>query len=71
VSEWISVNDRLPESVRCLAAWGEKTGELAEMKYESNGYAQTEKGKLPRFKWQGRNCPWVITHWMPLPEPPK
>jgi hypothetical protein len=77
---WISVDERLPEidysnpayarGVKVLAAWGNDPGNVAEMEYRSNAYAKTEKGRLPRFEWQGRVSPWTVTHWMPLPEAP-
>jgi hypothetical protein len=77
-SEWISVDERLPEIpadapdyakyVAVLAHW--ECGSVAEMKYEANMYAKTERGRAPRFTWQGRNSPWDVTHWMPLPDPP-
>ncbi|MET3232209.1 UNVERIFIED_ORG: hypothetical protein ABIC54_004414 [Burkholderia sp. 1263] len=77
-TRWIDVNDRLPEidyskpefdrQVSVLASWG--GNKVAEMKYVSHGYAKREKGRAPRFEWQGRISPWLVTHWMPLPEAP-
>lgn len=71
--EWISVKDRLPESVRldwgvprCLAVVG--SGKNAE---------------VVTVTWHGGDsvdCFWIegigwadsdLTHWMPLPPPPK
>ena len=58
ISEWISVNDRLPEEDVPVLVWG------------SQGFAfvdQRENGK-----WQiGTPHHANITHWMLLPEPPK
>ena len=75
--EWVSVNDRLPEidytkpeyerRVKVLASW---SGYVAEMNYVSNGFAKTEKGRIPRFEWFGRVSPFDVTHWMPMPAPP-
>jgi len=77
-TRWIDVNDRLPEidyskpafdrQVVVLASWG--GDKVAEMRYVSHGYAKREKGRAPRFEWQGRISPWLVTHWMPLPEAP-
>lgn len=69
VNQWISVKDRLPdESCECL---GVVDGEVTEV-----SYAPKQKGLI---------CVWsmcdadgfkplsddAVTHWMPLPEPPK
>jgi len=77
-TRWIDVNDRLPEidyskpafdrAVVVLASWG--GDKVAEMRYVSHGYAKREKGRAPRFEWQGRISPWLVTHWIPLPEAP-
>ena len=79
MSEWISTEERLPEidmeaaahdrHVNVLAAT--KTGSVIFVQYISNGYAKTAKGREPRFEWMGRICPFNLTHWMPLPEPPE
>ena len=76
--KWIPVSERLPEideskpmylrDVRLIAAWD---GGMAEMCYRRNYYAKTEKGRQPRFEWQGRVSPWKVTHWRPLPAPPE
>lgn len=74
--EWISVKDRLPEPpekewgtyMNVLAAWGSNPENIAEMKF----VVETVRGKVyKRFKWNGKLSPWIVTHWMPLPEPPK
>jgi len=69
ISQWISVKDRLPdESCECL---GVVDGEVTEVNYNP--------------KQKGLMCVWsmcdadgfkpllgdVVTHWQPLPEPPK
>lgn len=58
--EWISVKDRLP------ADW---TTVIVE-----GGIAQHRKGEW--YSLTGRAFPgdlitWTVTHWMPLPNPPK
>ena len=78
MSEWISVKERLPEidmesavyerCVNVIAAT--RMGRVIYVSYISNGYAKTQKGREPRFEWMGKICPFDITHWMPLPEPP-
>jgi hypothetical protein len=74
---WISVEDALPEidhtkpeyewCVKVLAHWGEGPDMVAEMEYAENPWAKTPAGKAPKFRWQGRNSPWTVTHWMPMP----
>lgn len=76
-SQWISVDERLPEidyskasyerRVTCLVTT--EAGWVAEMVYESNGGAKTERGRAPRWIWQGRVSPWRIIAWQPLPAP--
>ena len=63
VQEWISVKDRLPEygrylcNVKSMAFRG--AFYQAILKYENGGFI--EDGIYTDF----------VTHWMPLPEPPK
>ena len=58
VGEWISVKDRLPE-----------TGKLA-LVYGSCG-AMTVARHITRNDWIVPGMFPHVTHWMPLPEPPK
>ena len=58
VNNWINVKDRLPEEGKYVLVW------------ESQGFAYCEK--LICGIWNiGANNGAIITHWMPLPEPPK
>ena len=59
--KWISVKDRLPDDERrvlvsCRTKKGQQSVNLA---YYWNGY------------WHGQGSMAGVTHWMPLPEPPK
>lgn len=61
VQEWISVNDRLPEDGESVLTY--KNGNVDVQVYEKN-----------RNGWIQGNWFWsmaTVTHWMPLPEPPK
>ena len=78
VQEWISVKDRLPEddpTVKKHIA-GERFGFLTVLVYngvvkETNRFFSNEpRYGLPKtngWEWASSN----VTHWMPLPEPPK
>jgi hypothetical protein len=68
VQEWISVKDRLPEG-ECLAVSMQKGHSYKEMlvgyvyadAYSDTLYTAESDGEVLRN----------VTHWMPLPEPPK
>ena len=76
-SEWISVDERLPEEV-----YGKHRKRISVLVCTESGKISTasrqravhfDKSKLvwvelDTFDWSGRKH---ITHWMPLPEPPK
>ena len=62
VQEWISVDDRLPESgkesILIALRWGEvDIGWCEDGRWSSEFVNEYEEGE--------------VTHWMPLPEPPK
>ena len=65
MSEWISVDDRLPFAYQQVLVWSE--------------YADgTEGAFIKRYNGEelgfiGTNCYMdkFVTHWMPLPTPPK
>ena len=65
VQEWVSVDDRLPESgvsvlARCFYH-GKWTTLVCHTSKENAGQWYTDEV-----------CQWVkVTHWMPIPQPPK
>lgn len=73
MSEWISVKDRLPESgVPVLVTFVGYT----DNKLHSDGVARWEpdlNGYNGGWEWtlDFSDATVEITHWMPLPEPPK
>lgn len=59
VQEWISVKDRLPEEEARVLVY-----------LDSNrSYTKTDTDRLINSKWVRWDRD--VTHWMPLPEPPK
>lgn len=70
MSEWISVEDRLPEDgdyITFTNASGKTNGVIAQKLVTKQIRGKTVR----RWEWNGRISPWAVTHWMPLPEPPK
>ena len=72
VQEWISVDDRLPDSCGfpCLLCGENSFGQIRVFE-GFTGYM--ERGK---HEWHSNQKDvdidvWTITHWMPLPHPPK
>lgn len=65
VNEWVSVKDRLPEY------FGTFVVALKDM----NGYCSTNAAYYDYSQQRWRGLPIgaedEVTHWMPLPEPPK
>lgn len=57
--EWIKCSDKMPEKRGSYLIFSEK-GERMDVSYwDSNN------------EMFGSNCLWLITHWSPLPTPPK
>ena len=68
VQEWISVNDRLPKPKHAFDArnWylvALSNGVVKELAYEFHNHSV--------FGYGWRETAYPVTHWMPLPEPPK
>ena len=63
VQKWIPVTERLPEKcepvLACFDFMGGKAVQASD-RYGKNG-----------LLWSGIPCGGKVTHWMPLPEPPK
>ena len=67
VPQWISVDDRLPEPKHEFARnWylvALSNGVVKELAYEFHNHSV--------FGYGWRETAYPVTHWMPLPEPPK
>ena len=68
VQEWISVDDRLPEPKHEFDArnWylvALSNGVVKELAYEFHNHSV--------FGYGWRETAYPVTHWMPIPQPPK
>ena len=77
--KWIPVSERLPEPYQLVLVYEEKFAE-SDRRETSKGWSGTvyrpagvRSGYLCSvgFRTEGTNGKCVITHWMPLPEPPE
>ena len=74
-NEWISVEDRLPQSIINKVLVYCENGYIGYGHYEKYQGEETwynlESGE-PFASWNLENCsPYKVTHWMPLPKSPK
>ena len=60
--KWISIKDRLPETFRHVLVW-QPENENIRMTYYRDGKWQFDKFSQADHE--------TITHWSPLPKPPK
>lgn len=64
MNDWISVNDKLPENIRSVLVWDSVDNDVFTGYYcKYNGW--TVDG------FYDVEYHFNVTHWMPLPEPPK
>ena len=61
--KWIPVTERLPENKKCVLMYSADGG-VAEGVYEES------RKRWVQWRWSVFDVP-QVTHWMPLPEPPK
>ena len=66
MSKWISVNDKLPNGGDLCLILLEVGGNIEKGIYKDDG---DWLGNW--FSMRGKNQHYKVTHWMPLPEPPK
>lgn len=59
---WISIQDQMPESGECVLLYSPKTG-------VSEGAWISIKEHFEQWRWNAVMT--NVSHWMPLPEPPK
>ena len=70
---WIPVTERLPESVRKSYLCLTDTGYHCEVRWTNNVYGLWTSSMDNKWGWSIADVPQYckVTHWMPLPEPPK
>ena len=68
---WISVDDRLPEEDGTYITYTNAKGKDKGVIVQSLRTRNIRGNTIRRWEWQTRISPWIVTHWMPLPEPPK
>lgn len=78
--KWISVDDRLPEDdlpedsdvkvIKVFVAIKVKNGITIRTQLRHRRVLYDTRGE-PFFDWEWRHSAGNVTHWMPLPEPPK
>ena len=61
-TKWISVHDRLPEKGKVVLAFGTRSS-------TTGMFQGTQKNRPELWHWKGSIK--YVSHWMPLPEPPK
>jgi hypothetical protein len=62
-SKWIPVTERLPEQDGWYIVYTKNKGDTAR---------RFNKAQYYHYSWHGNGGRWDnVTHWMPLPEPPK
>lgn len=65
MSDWISVDERLPGDDRVLLYW-QRTGHI-----EDGELVRLDDGRVHHILFDGETVNENPSHWMPLPEPPK
>lgn len=58
--KWIPVSEEIPEQYHSVIGWT-KFKEMGEVMHDGKQFVWTDEESVPAF----------VTHWMPLPEPPK
>lgn len=64
--DWISVKDRLPNSGQSVLVCLESKA-VTEALYLGDKFVRPEMFSLRTYKFKTNK----VTHWMPLPQPPK
>jgi len=68
-SGWINVKDRLPDPDEHVLVFNNDEGVFRAYRDSHNEYPSWQC--YPIGSYAGDGCVFGITHWMPLPQPPK
>lgn len=79
MSEWISVNDKLPDGAQYVIVWKKDSGagesffspdhEFLKRVYGAC-YSRSHQGKNSRYFRCTHEWGYQVTHWMPFPKAP-
>ena len=76
--EWVSITEQLPEigvEVLLFDDWkctnGERRQDMKVGYLSEFTIRKTADGKAYNCEWRGHEFLFNITHWMPLPQPPR
>ena len=67
--EWISIKDRMPECGDIVVAWLSKKREPSCVRFDIDSQGPVYYDLVPVDRFMDRED--IVTHWTPLPEPPK
>jgi len=74
MSEWIKTKDRLPDNMQivlCILKCGaDYEYQVCICQFQNNGFTHPEGDTSPHETDEIDYDNLIITHWMPLPEPP-
>lgn len=71
MSEWISVEDGLPEEDDYVLAYVCVGINDKEFQIEVESIGEHPNAWVGHPNKPENKCNWYVTHWMPLPQPPK
>lgn len=71
MNEWISVDERVPESSADVTVFSEEYGVVNGYYWSGIGWAPTEEPKWFVCCGEHEGSVYDVTHWQPLPEPPQ
>lgn len=70
MQEWISVKDRVPEIDKDVLVFDSNTKQCS-VRYRLNEFYPDCDEENNKYAWNDQGIINSVTHWMPLPEPPK
>jgi hypothetical protein len=71
MKEWISVKERLPDLKQWVLVYEKCTHDLRKGSRVMNTSYRFKMSNCDIEKFECENMYWKVTHWTPLPNPPK